>query len=52
MAVSVLLVVTITFILMQLIPGDPASVLLGPNATPEQIEALKRTWGLDKPILV
>ncbi len=52
MVVSVLLVVTITFVLMQLIPGDPVSVLLGPNATPEQIEALKRTWGLDQPIWV
>jgi peptide/nickel transport system permease protein len=52
MVLSTLLVVTITFIFMQLIPGDPASVLLGPNATPEQIQALKATWGLDKPIFI
>ncbi|MGC9530490.1 MAG: ABC transporter permease [Candidatus Bipolaricaulaceae bacterium] len=52
MVVSILLVVTITFLLMKLIPGDPAAVLLGPNATPEQIESLRRTWGLDQPLVV
>jgi len=50
MLISLLLVLTITFVLMQLIPGDPASVLLGANATPEQIADLKTTWGLDRPI--
>jgi len=48
MLVSVVLVISVTFLLMQLIPGDPASVLLGSNATPEQIEELKATWGLDQ----
>ena len=48
MLVSVVLVISVTFLLMQLIPGDPASVLLGSNATPEQIEELKVTWGLDQ----
>jgi peptide/nickel transport system permease protein len=52
MAVSILLVVTITFMLMQLIPGDPAAVLLGPNATSEQIETLRKTWGLDQPMII
>lgn len=52
MVLSVLLVVTVTFVFMQLIPGDPASVLLGPNATPEQIANLKATWGLDRPLPV
>jgi len=52
MILSTLLVITITFIFMQLIPGDPASVLLGPNATPEQIQNLRETWGLDQPFPV
>lgn len=52
MVLSVFLVISITFVLMQLIPGDPASVLLGPNATPEQIQALRNTWGLDKPLWI
>jgi len=39
--VSTFLVITITFLLMQMIPGDPAAVMLGANATPEQIEVLR-----------
>ena len=50
--VSTLLVTTITFVLMQMIPGDPAAVMLGANATPEQIEILRESWGLNQPILV
>jgi peptide/nickel transport system permease protein len=50
MLISVLMVVSVTFLLMQLIPGDPASVLLGMNATPEQIADLKATWGLDQSV--
>lgn len=50
--VSALLVITITFILMQMIPGDPAAVMLGSNATPEQIELLRETWGLNQPVYV
>jgi len=50
MIVSTFLVISITFVFMQLIPGDPADVLLGPNATPEQIANLRATWGLDQPI--
>ncbi|HCP32283.1 TPA: peptide ABC transporter [Candidatus Acetothermia bacterium] len=52
MLVSTFLVITITFVLMQLIPGDPAAVMLGTNATPEQIEQLRTTWGLNQPITV
>jgi peptide/nickel transport system permease protein len=52
MLVSTLLVITITFILMQLIPGDPAAVMLGANATPEQVEQLRVSWGLDQPMIV
>jgi peptide/nickel transport system permease protein len=50
--VSTFLVITITFVLMQMIPGDPAAVMLGANATPEQIEILRESWGLNQPILV
>ena len=50
MLISTLLVISITFLLMQLIPGDPAAVMLGANATLEQIEQLRTTWGLDQPI--
>jgi peptide/nickel transport system permease protein len=41
--------VVVTFCLMLLIPGDPASVLLGPEASPAAIADLRRTLGLDEP---
>jgi len=43
-------VVTVVFLLIHLIPGDPVSVMLGPDATPTQIEATRRSLGLDQPI--
>ncbi len=43
-------VATVVFFLVHLIPGDPASVLLGPNATPSDIMKLRAQMGLDKPI--
>lgn len=46
-----LLVVTITFVIARIIPGDPAGVILGPSATPEDIEALRVRLGLNEPIV-
>ncbi len=43
-------VVTLTFLLLHLAPGDPVRRLLGPAATPEQIEAGRSTLGLDRPL--
>ena len=43
-------VATIVFLLIHLIPGDPVSVMLGPDATPSQIEATRKGLGLDRPI--
>ena len=40
------------FLFTRLIPGDPAAVLLGDAATPEQVEALRREMGLERPLLV
>lgn len=42
----------IVFSLMHLIPGDPALVILGDQATPEQIEALHRELLLDQPLWI
>ena len=39
----------ITFILVRLIPGDPARVLLGTRATPEAIARIREQYGLDQP---
>jgi peptide/nickel transport system permease protein len=43
-------VVTIVFLLIHLIPGDPVSVMLGPDATSAQIEGTRRALGLDRPV--
>src|SRR2546427_10129974 len=42
-------VVTVVFLLIHLIPGDPGSVMLGPDATPAQIDATRQALGLDRP---
>ena len=43
-------VVTVVFLLIHLIPGDPVSVMLGPDATSAQIEATRTPLGLDRPL--
>lgn len=51
--IPVLLVVsTVVFIITYLTPGDPASYILGENATPDQIERLREQMGLNEPLLV
>ena len=50
-AVPVILgVAVVTFLLLRLIPGDPARVVLGLHASPEQVDQLRRQLGLDEPI--
>ena len=48
----VLIVGTVTFALAQLTPGDPAAVMLGSEATPDQVEALRDEMGLNEPAYV
>ncbi|MER3434213.1 MAG: peptide ABC transporter permease [Leptolyngbya sp. ERB_1_1] len=40
------------FLLLRLIPADPAIVLAGERATPEQVAALRTQLGLDRPLLL
>jgi peptide/nickel transport system permease protein len=49
---TVFLASVIVFLMIYLIPGDPVSTILGPNAYPDQIAATKRDLGLDKPLPV
>ncbi len=48
----VLGVVTLMFFLLRLAPGDPALLLVGPSASPEQIAAQRHALGLDRPVAV
>jgi peptide/nickel transport system permease protein len=45
-------VATVVFFLVHLTPGDPASVILGADATPEALAELRARLGLDKPLLL
>lgn len=47
---TVLVIATIVFVLMRVIPGDPALLICGPFATPEQVEKLRVQFGLDEPL--
>lgn len=40
-----------TFFAFSVIPGDTASVILGPEATQEQLDSLRADMGLDKPLV-
>ena len=47
---TLLLVGLLVFVLMRLIPGDPALLILGDSATPEQLAGLRAQYGLDQPL--
>lgn len=47
---TLLLVSLLVFVLMRLIPGDPALLILGDGATPEQLAGLRAQYGLDRPL--
>ena len=48
----VVLAVSLLFGMIHMIPGDPASVILGPRATPELRADLNQRMGLDQPVPV
>ena len=47
----VALVVVIVFLLLHLAPGDPAALVAGENASPEQVALIRQRLHLDEPIL-
>ena len=51
MAIVMAIVVTIVFIIVRVTPGAPAAVMLGPDATAADVEALRQRLGLDGTIL-
>jgi peptide/nickel transport system permease protein len=45
-----LLVTVLIFLLIKLLPGDPASAILGDRASESAVQALRSQWGLDRPL--
>lgn len=41
----------VTFVYLQLVPGDPVAGMLGPGATPQLVSQLRHQFGLDQPLL-
>jgi peptide/nickel transport system permease protein len=53
LAIAIVIVaVTMLYVMIHSVPGDPASVILGPRATPELKEELRAKMGLDQPFLI
>lgn len=53
LSIPILLLVSImVFALIHLIPGDPVTVMLGQEATPEVKQALRHELGLDRPLVI
>jgi peptide/nickel transport system permease protein len=50
MVIVLALMSVLIFLLVKIIPGDPARELLGERASQESVDALHRRWGLDRPL--
>lgn len=50
--VTLFLVASLVFVIVRVIPGDPAQTMLGDRASQEALEALRDTLGLNRPIVV
>ena len=53
--IGVLVVLSVSMVIfgiMQMMPGNPIDLMVGPRVTPDQIAEMKARWGLDKPIPV
>ncbi|HAS92396.1 MAG TPA: ABC transporter permease [Sedimentibacter sp.] len=53
MMIPILLGLTIIlFLILHLAPGDPVHLVVGPNVTPEVYENVRRSMGLDRPLII
>lgn len=52
LVVQILIVLTLMFVLFRLVPGDPASLMVGGQASQEEIERLREMMGLNDPLPV
>lgn len=49
---TLLAVLTLVFVLVRVVPGDPAIAILGDRATPDAVAALREKLGVDRPLSV
>lgn len=49
---SIVVVITLVFLLTDALPGSAAEIILGTTATPEAVEQLEQQMGLNRPLLV
>ena len=49
--VTLIVASMVVFAVMEVLPGDPASLMLGLNATPDAVHALREQMGLDQPVI-
>ena len=52
LVVTLLAITVLVFAMLRLIPGDPATVIAGTEATPELVAKIREGLGLDRPIVV
>ncbi|MBT9386574.1 ABC transporter permease [Pseudooceanicola sp. CBS1P-1] len=52
MVISLFFVALLTFLIVNVLPGDVATAILGDTATPDQVAALRGSLGLDQPVLL
>lgn len=52
LVISLVAVLTLTFLMIQLIPGDPVRMALGPDAPASLVEERRSQLGLDQPLIV
>jgi Binding-prot-dependent transport system membrane comp, N-term len=52
MLVVMLIVASLVFVIVRIVPGDPAAVMLGDQATPQDVAELRAAMGLDRPLAV
>ena len=50
--ITLFVVSLLAFFAFQIIPGDPTTKILGTNASPEKVAALRQQLGLNRPVLV
>lgn len=49
---TLLFIVFVVFFILNIIPGDPGRIMLGPTATQEQVDMLNEALGVNRPLLV